>query len=178
MLFYQISGVPHYWGRGISVTISERTNRTLYYLDPEKFDDKLVAIPIVVSYSVPTITCFVVVIIGTTFLVIKFRQSTQMRKKMSGKSIDEKSTKDARVTRSVIIICVFYIFGYIPSVITFLGSAVEPKMHMYDPYYGSLFVFFISVGYLTQVIAGSANIFVYWQMSSKFKETFIGLFKC
>ena len=178
MLFYQISGTPHYFGRGISARISERTNRTVYYLDPEKFNNDLIALSIVVSYSVPTFTCFIIVIIGTTFLVIKFKQSMQLRKKMSGKSIDEKSTKDARVTRSVIIICAIYIFGYFPSVIQFLASAAEPNYHMYDPYYANFFQLFVGIGCITQAMSSSANIFVYWHMSSKFKETFVGLFKC
>ncbi|KAK3794063.1 hypothetical protein RRG08_059506 [Elysia crispata] len=127
------------------------------------------------SLTGPSFICFVIVVIATTFLVIKLKQTMKMRSQIASQS-DKAMSKERKVVRPVIFICVIFIVCFLPNVAKLLGTIVFPRLTPTDPYFGSLSNVLYTFTFIFQSISSSINIFVYYHMSSKFKETFGSLF--
>ncbi|KAK3788685.1 hypothetical protein RRG08_042336 [Elysia crispata] len=127
------------------------------------------------SLTAPSFICFFVVLVATSFLVIKLKQTMKMRSQIASQS-DKAMSKERKVVRPVIFICVIFIVCFFPNVAKLLGTIVYPKFTLTDPYLGWLSNIFYTFTFVFQSISSSTNIFVYYHMSSKFKETFRELF--
>ena len=179
MVIYQIaSGLPRSFGVRFSWITSALTNRTrISYVI---FNPRLVTLSFLVSYSLPNMACFVVVILGTVFLISKFKQSRQLRSKMSGteEKSNKLSDKDVRLVRSMIFISTIYISGAAPNVLLYIISSAYPSLHLDDPYLGNVQTVFLIIAVVVQAASCSVNIFVYVRMGSHFKRKFREIFCC
>ncbi|KAK3799577.1 hypothetical protein RRG08_053206 [Elysia crispata] len=138
MVIYQIaSGLPRSFAITLKIITSPVTNRTIIVLID--MDHGVLLQSFFFSYSIPTFLCFSIVVVGTIFLVRKFKQSRQMRASMTrtGQESDKISDKDFRLIRSVIFICVVYIIGATPNILISIASGIHPRMKMNDPYFES-----------------------------------------
>ena len=179
MVIYQIaSGLPRSFGVRFSWITSALTNRTrISYVI---FNPRLVTLSFLVSFSLPNMACFIVVILGTVFLITKFKQSRQLRSKMSGteEKSNKLSDKDVRLVRSMIFISTIYICGAAPNVLLYIISSTYPSLHLDDPYLGNLHHVIIIIAVMVQAVSCSVNIFVYVRMGSNFKGKFREIFCC
>ena len=185
MAVYQIvGGLPRSFGIGLTVTTSSRTNRTLVIFDPAKYNVRLSLISLLASSSIPTLVCFIVVLVGTVFLITRFKHSRRLRDSMTTTAhahadrMEKITDKDAKLVRCVIVICCFYIFGVSPQVGLFIATTAEPSFNSFDPYLGNVVQALVSFGMLFQAISCSVNILVYFSLSSKFKQTLKQMFEC
>ena len=177
MVIYQLaSGVPRSFAMGLTMTTSPLTNRTVVIFDFTKYRKKLSMTSLMVSYSIPTLICFIVVSTGTVFLIAKFNSSRLVRESMTGKKSEKMATKDAILVRSVILICITYIVGSTPNVLVYFVSVIYPRYHVFDPFLGNITKFSLAIVWLFQAVSYSINIFVYLRMSSVFRQTFIQCF--
>ena len=177
MVVYQIaSGLPRSFGVRLSWTVLPLTNRTM--ITYAIFQPRLVTLSFLASYSLPNIVCFVVVVMGTIFLISKFKQSRKLRDSMSGSGTqsDKMSEKDIRLVRSMIFISVIFIFGSFPSVISYIVSTAYPSLHLDNPYLGPLNAAFLASALVIHAISCSVNIFVYFGMGSRFQNTLRQIF--
>ena len=177
MVVYQIaSGLPRSFGVRLSWTVLPLTNRTM--ITYAIFQPRLVTLSFLASYSLPNIVCFVVVVMGTIFLISKFKQSRKLRDSMSGSGTqsDKMSEKDIRLVRSMILISVIFIFGSFPSVISYIVSTAYPSLHLDNPYLGPLNAAFLASALVIHAISCSVNIFVYFGMGSRFQNTLRQIF--
>ena len=179
MLIYQTcTGLPKSFATGLSRTISPLTNRTLIFFDFSKLDAFMFKTSMLISLSIPNLICFTIVLVGTVFFIINFKQSRKLRNSMSASRgiSDKTSDKDARLIRLVICICIIYIVGAAPNVGVYLAETIYPPLHVSNPYLG----YFIHACYIVcnlfQATASSVNIFVYFGMGSKFMQTFKEIF--
>ena len=117
---------------------------------------------------------------GTIFFIIYFKQSRELRKTMSGsgEKPDKMSDKDARLIHLVIVICIVYIVGTAPSTRVFFVQAAYPPLNRTDLHYANSYRALNIITNFFQATASSVNIFVYFGMGSKFKETFKEIFLC
>ena len=179
MVIYQIaSGLPRSFGVRFSWITSALTNRTrISYVI---FNPRLVTLSFLVSYSLPNMACFILVIIGTIFLITKFKQSRQLRSTMSGTGdkSNKLSDKDVRLVRSMIFISTIYICGAAPHVLLYFISSAYPSLHMDDPYLGNLHVIVLTTASVMQAASCSVNIFVYIRIGSNFKRKFREIIYC
>ena len=181
MFIFQIaSSLPRCFAIGLTKITSPVTNRTVVIFDLEKYNAGMFFMSMLVSFSIPGLICFVVVLVGTIFLISNFKQSRQLRKSMSGSEgiSDKMSVKDARLVRSIIFICVIFIVGSTPNVLLYLIQTIYPTLNIIDPYLGNLTYAFYTVSHTFQATASSVNIFVYFGMGSRFKYTFKQTFFC
>ena len=174
MVIYQIAtGLPKSLATGLTTTISSLTNQTVTFFDFAKLDIFMYTTSQFVSFSVPNLICFFIVLVGTVFFIINFKQSRQLRNTMSGsgEKSDKMSDKDARLIRLVIFICIIYIVGAAPNTGLFLVQTAYPPLKRNDPYFAN-FIHALNIASNSfQATASSVNIFVYFIMGSKFKET-------
>ena len=181
MVIYQIAtGLPKSLATGLTRTISPLTNKTITIFDFTKLDLYLYTTSQFISFSVPNLISFIIALVATIFFIVNFKQSRQLRKTMSGsgKKSDKISDKDARLIRLVILICIIYIVGTAPNTGVFLVQATYQPLNRADPYLGIFYRALNVITNLFQAAASSVNIFVYFGMGSKFKETFKEIFLC
>ena len=130
------------------------------------------------AFSVgPSAVSFIVVSVGTVFLIVKLKETTRWRKSSStGAQKQEVSSKERRVIRSAVFVCLLYIVCFTPNVCIITAGIIEPRLYVADPYYGPLvFVLFYSAN-VFQGISSSFNIFIYLATSIRFKQTFMLIF--
>ena len=181
MVIYQIAtGLPKSLATGLTTTKSPLTNQTITIFDFTKLDLFMYTTSQFISFSLPNLICFIIVLMGTIFFIVNFKQSRQLRKTMSGsgEKSDKMSDKDARLIRLVIFICIIYIVGTAPNTGVFVVQAAYPPLNRTDLYFGNFYHALNIVTNCFQATASSVNIFVYFRMGSKFKETFKEIFLC
>ncbi|KAK3802287.1 hypothetical protein RRG08_016678 [Elysia crispata] len=181
MVIYQIAtGLPKSLATGLTTTTSPLTNKTITIFDFRKLDRYMYTTSQFISFSVPNLICFIIALVATIFFIVNFKQSRQLRKTMSGsgEKSDKMSDKDARLIRLVILICIIYIVGTAPNTGVFLVQTTYRPLNRADPYLGNFYRALNVITNLFQATASSVNIFVYFGMGSKFKETFEEIFLC
>ena len=138
------------------------------------------ALYFICSFSAPSLVCFGVVLVSTTLLVVRLRQSLEWRGEATKQFTKGSAgtTKEQKVARSVIAICTIFIICFLPNVAWFVTTLVYPRFNQNDPYVGNLFRVLYSFSFLFQVISSSINILVYYNMSTKYREVFNALFSC
>ena len=177
MAVYQVaSGLPRSFAIHLTSVISPMHNRTMIGFDFGRFKTKLFMTSVFASYSIPTFILFIVVLVGTIFLINSFKQSRQLRDSMTGSEKSSLSNKDSRLIRLVIFICMFYIISAAPLVLIFITSFIYPDFNDTNLYLKNLLLVSHSIGELFQALSSSINIFVYFRMGSKYKDTFKQIF--
>ena len=177
MVMYQIaSGLPRSFGVHLTWVSLPLKNRTI--ISYVIFRPRLVTLSFLASFSLPNILCFTVVVMGTIFLISKFKQSRQLRDSLSrsGTQSDKMSDKDIRLVRSMIFISAIYIFGSTPNVILYIVTTAYPSLHIDNPYLGTLNAAFLAIALVIHAISCSVNILVYFGMGSRFQNTLRQMF--
>ncbi|GFS08123.1 chemosensory receptor A [Elysia marginata] len=129
------------------------------------------------SFSAPTFICFFIVVVSTILLVVKLRQNLEWRNESTNQSSKNLgSSKEQKATRSVLAICTIFIACFALNLALFFASLVYPRFTHMDPYLGSLFRVLYSFSTLLQLLSATVNIFVYYKMSTKYREIFTALF--
>ena len=132
------------------------------------------------AFSVgPSAISLIVVSVGTSVLIVKLRESTRWRKSSStGAQKQDISSKETRVIRSSVLVCLVYIVCFTPNVCIVIASVVEPRLYFADHYYGPfLYVLLLFAG-VCQSISSSINFYIYLATSIRYKKTFMLIFCC
>ena len=176
-LVYQTCAViPHYLTMRLIPVSAPQFNRTILVFDLFTYNKRMGIISLLFSVTIPTFICFILVLVGTIFLVIKLQQSAEFRRSMTEKQPEKISTREKTVARSVVGICVIYISCMTPDVAFYLVCQVFPQFHALEPVYGNIAMVATNVATLGQSVSASVNIFVYIKMMSQYRDTFNKLF--
>ena len=128
------------------------------------------------SFSAPSCICFVVVLVSTSVLVVRLKRNMEWRNEATKQSTSESgSTKERKAARSVIAVCTIFIICFLPNVAVLVISIAYPKFDIRDPYLGNLARVVFIFSFLFQVVNSTVNIFVYYNMSTKYREVFNAL---
>ena len=132
---------------------------------------------VIISYSVPSFICFCVVLVSTAVLVIKLKQNLEWRNKAAKQSnINSENSKEMKAVRCVAAICTIFIICFTPNVALFVTGFVYPKFNQHDPILGTLMIVLHAIGTMLQVLSSAVNIFVYYRMSTKYREILKAMF--
>ncbi|GFN98578.1 growth hormone secretagogue receptor type 1 [Plakobranchus ocellatus] len=180
ILCLQLCGVfPTYATMQLGYAKSPDTNKTTLVLTWTEYSLHVESTTLFATFTVPSLVCFTIVVICTTFLVIKLNQTAKWRKTTANtgsKQDGNISSKELRVARTVVFICTIYIFCFAPNIFTITVMAMLPNFHQTDPYLGNLTAVCFMIAYPLQSVSSAVNIFVYLRMSTKYRETFCRLF--
>ncbi|GFN83236.1 peptide receptor gpcr [Plakobranchus ocellatus] len=179
LLLQMSSIIPTYATLKLAYVQSSVTNKSSLAIIQSEYGFHIETITMFAAFTIPSVICFSIVVICTIFLVIKLSQSARWRQSTSNapsKQDGSMLTKENRVVRTVVMICVIYIFFFAPNVVTLTTMAAYPDFNQADPYLGNLQNICLIVGYPCHAICSAVNIFVYLRMSTKYKETFFKLF--
>ncbi|XP_005108673.1 tachykinin-like peptides receptor 86C [Aplysia californica] len=122
---------------------------------------------------------FVFVICCTIVLVAKLNSKTKWRLATAAKGVGSQSegvgVKDKKVVKMVTFISTIFIVCFVPSTLIFLFMALEPEFSFGGGYKNIYFVVW-SFSFVLETVNSSVNIFVYLNMSSKYRATFTNMF--
>ncbi|XP_005107909.2 adenosine receptor A1 [Aplysia californica] len=134
-----------------------------------------------ISYAVNNVLvpfgAFLVVIVCTVILVVKLRGKTKWRNKSvsAGKS-DNFTSRDQKVAKMVMMISTLFIICFTPISISFIGMTIEREISIHGRY-RNLFIVLFSFGYILESANSALNIFIYYEMSSKYRTVFDQTFR-
>ncbi|XP_012940731.1 G-protein coupled receptor 183-like [Aplysia californica] len=113
---------------------------------------------------------FSMVIICSTILVQNLISKSKWRKSTSSSGDhDSFSNRDKKVVKLVLFIAIIFIVCLFPSVINFIAQSLEPE-YTASGKYGDLYLLTWSFSVSLSATNSAVNIFVYYNMSSKYKQ--------
>lgn len=116
-------------------------------------------------------TSFAVITICTVTLVIKLRTQTRWRKRsVAAMANDKMSSRDQKVTKMVVMISSLFIACFIPVCINFIAMSVIPELSVNGRLKNTIIVF-QGLGFILESTNSAVNIFIYYYMSSKYRQT-------
>ncbi|GFS13326.1 chemosensory receptor B [Elysia marginata] len=118
---------------------------------------------------IPNFVFYLAIILGTALLVIMFIRSVRIRNSLRGKEATQKlSSKEMRIIKSVIGVCVLYVVTCAP--LNVYDAASTLKIFIDNSF------LFDRLAYLTKSFNHAGNIFVYLAINSNFRRQLISLF--
>lgn len=146
----------------------------IYSGNREKFD--VIYFP--VNYFIIPFCSFVVIIISTIILVIELNNKAKWRQTSTSSSkTDSLSTSNMKIAKMVVMISTLFIVCFIPSSIVSIVMAVVPDFSI-DGKFRNILSVTGGVGFLLESVNSSANIIIYYHMSSKFRDVVQQLCSC
>ena len=129
------------------------------------------------SFTALSSICFFVVLISTVLLIVRLMQNLEWRNKAAKQSNKNSgSLKETKAARCVAAICTIFIMCFTPNVALNFTGVVYPEFTPHDPYLGTLMVALYAISTMLQVLSSAVNIFVYYRMSTKYREIFKVMF--
>ena len=125
----------------------------------------------------PNVVMYVLLLLGTTLFIIVFKRSIHSRKSLTAGNKQNHSTKERRLMKSVLLVCIIYIITSGPlnidRLIRFFFHTIGGMEIVRRKVHGK--VYFIPIDILKS-INHCFNIFVYLPMNSKFRRIFCHMF--
>lgn len=119
---------------------------------------------------------FAVIIVCTVTLVVQLQRKTKWRMKSAHcAQSDNISNRNEKVAKMVVMISTMFISCFTPLGLIFIAMSLEPELS-HDGKYQHVLRMAGGICVVFESVNSSANIFIYYHMSSKFKETFRALF--
>ena len=129
------------------------------------------------SFTALSCICFFVVLISTVLLVVRLKQNLEWRKEAAKQSNKNSgSLKERKAARCVAAICTIFILCFTPNIALNFETFVSLQFGSHDLYLQNLMIVFYSISTMLQVLSSTVNIFVYYRMSTKYREVFKVIF--
>lgn len=120
------------------------------------------------------ISSFLAIILFTTILVVKMKQSSKWRLTLANNgqhSLKGSQKRDNKTVKMIILIAVIYCICLLTFMVNCITTSIEPEFVAFGLYHNFFFAAW-SFGFLVESINSSVNIFIYYSMSSKYRLTF------
>jgi hypothetical protein len=133
---------------------------------------------IFIIHALAEVISFLAVILLTSILIRKLRQKSKFRKESSNlnqETAEEMTARDRRTVTMIVLIATVLIICYTPAVILCVLTFYESEFKVVGRNVNE-FQMFWSFAFLFEAINSSVNIFLYYRMSSKYRQTFRELF--
>lgn len=115
---------------------------------------------------------FIAVVICTITLVVSLRNKTKWREmSTAGSKAEGASERDQKVARMIVCISILFIVCFLPISVIILALMAEPDLAI-DGKYNNTLITVCSIGFTLESANSASNILIYYNMSSKYRETF------
>ncbi|CAG5128205.1 unnamed protein product [Candidula unifasciata] len=168
---------PFYYVNRLEWRLHLPKNKTLLTLvfTEDKVFVETITFPIhSVAMSVLALVC---VVVCTIILIIKLNKKSKWRQEnatSNSTTLDTSSRKEQKVVKMVTSISVVFIVCYTPSTVTFVMMTCYPEFSLTGKFMNTWYVVW-SLTVLLETINSSINIFIYFNMSSKFKAVILSM---
>lgn len=171
----QIGTCPLYVVNKLGMKFSDIRNKTLLGYVPVGDRENVERISFMINKCIFTMVAFVVVVICTVTLAIKLQNSSQWSQSAtSHKQFGIVSKRNQKVAKTVMVISTLFIFCFVPFCITLLAAAFEPELTLGGKHFKVVLIL-CGIGFVMESINSSTNIFIYYYMSSKYRDIFLSV---
>ncbi|XP_012945531.1 uncharacterized protein LOC106013687 [Aplysia californica] len=170
--------IPFCLGNSLELVFDFTRNVTILKSTFTSERDMLETITFLTQGVFTTTFSFVFVICCTIVLVVKLNSKTKWRQATAAKSdraAEGVGVKDQKVVKMVTFIAVIFIVCAVPPTLLFFYMVFDQDFRI-DGVYKNLYLVIWSSAFLTETINSSVNIFVYLNMSSKYRVAFLKTF--
>ena len=121
---------------------------------------------------------FTIIAVTTTITAVKLRRVVQWRhSSTSSASVSfTSSIKEITLTKTLVATSVLFIICMAPTIMVQMASLVEPEFYFTGRYYNLVYVTYAAV-LLFRVSSSSFNFFIYYDMSTRYRQTLRDLFR-
>lgn len=170
---------PEYATSYIGLKFVPGRNKTLMGILFTEAKDSVEGVVFILHFMLGIVS-FVAVVIFATLLVIKLRQSSEWRKGVTSSNIKREvvSNRDKKTVKMIVLIASVLIVCYTPgaffSMVTFVGG---PAFSIRGNFVNVCEAMW-TVAYIFHSANSSVNIFIYYSMSTKYRNTFHEVMFC
>lgn len=178
--------MPSYYTLRMGWRFVPERNKTLLGLYVIENSEEIDKITFYITNVTAPVLSFMIVIASSIILSIQLTLKSKWRQKSAtAKPSDEKSGKqsasslsprDWKVVKMITIIAIIFIISFTPYVLISTVMASEPQFRFYGKY-RYIFSICVSIGSFLESLNASSNIFIYYTMSTKYKNTIRGIFR-
>ena len=111
-----------------------------------------------------------IVVTCTVVTVIKLKQALAWRLTTSSSTCSDTQTQQTVLTKMLVVVCVFYVICSAPDSIMALFRVIEPEYKLAGRYANTLLLTLSISSKVFSATNCSVNFFVYYSMSSRFRE--------
>ncbi|KAL8589781.1 hypothetical protein ACOMHN_020784 [Nucella lapillus] len=115
--------------------------------------------------------CFIAVVGCSIVTIIHLRQTTVKRLEMTGKSSEEKSSSDNRLTVMLLFLCFVYAIVCLCQVCGSIIHEAVPEFFVYKTYHNSFILYFQGLLLTASSLNSTINFCTYLVLSSRFRAT-------
>ncbi|KAK0050320.1 G-protein coupled receptor [Biomphalaria pfeifferi] len=126
-------------------------------------------------YSIYMLVSFFAVVILTSVLFVKLKRNSERRKEVTNNTHPGSTVRDKKTLRMVVVIASVLIVTFTPQVVIFTAGFIEPGFSVVGRYANLFFVSW-SFCFVFDAINSTANIVLYYKMSTKYRDTFRDIF--
>jgi hypothetical protein len=131
----------------------------------------------IINNFIISFTSFVVIVCSTIVLATKLRGQTKWLKQSTNVSQTNRlSNRNQKVAKMVVMISILFIVCFVPVCVLFLAMSLEPSLS-HGGTNRNLLMLCGGIGLVLETLNSSMNIFVYFHMSTKYREKFSKMFK-
>lgn len=169
--------VPEYATSYIGWRFDPERNQTLVgvlFMGNRKHAEGVVSI----LHFIFGMSSFVGLVVFTTLLVIKLGQSSQWRKEVTSMNNNREamSSRDKKAVKMIVLIASVLIGCYTPGALFSLTTFVGGPEFSIRGIYANVCEAMWTVAYIFHSVNSSVNIFIYYSMSTKYRDTFHQVF--
>ena len=126
--------------------------------------------------TVLTMLFFVTIAVTTTITVVKLRRVVQWRQSSTSSVAATSSIKEIALTKTLVATSVLFIVCLAPTIMVQIASFVEPEFYFTGRYYNLVYLL-TNVMLFFRVSNSSFNFFIYYNMSTRYRETLRDIFR-
>ncbi|XP_005091362.2 neuropeptides capa receptor-like [Aplysia californica] len=154
-------------------------NRTLLGLMFTADGKEVMGSSLFVTDALVPLLSFGCVVVCTLIIAVKLKEKDKWREKVSSEANTpgQMSRKNRKVVVMICVISGIFIFCTSPISALLVARSVEPELTVIGRY-ANLTWLLASLGMLTETVNSSINAVVYYNMSTKYRDTFRDLLRC
>lgn len=169
------AATPTYVVNRMGMKFVSSRNRTIFGIVYNADRENVERVSYIINNFFLPFVAFVVIIISTVVLVISLKRRSKWLETATTSTKAGRANRGHKVAKMVVMISTLFIICFLPSTILLFTVAFEPSITVGGKYVNiGIIVFGISI--LLESVNSSVNIFIYYCMSTKYRETFRAIF--
>lgn len=175
-IIFTFSSAPIYVVNKLGLKQSLMRNKTVIGLIYRHDRELVEKIALSINNFLIPFGAFIIILLCTLILAVQLHRHTKWRNTSVSQASGEKcSTRNQKVAKMVTFISTLFIVCFVPNTTIMFAIAFEPSLFINGKYM-KVTQLLCGLPYIMECINCSMNIFIYYNMSTKYRDTFCKLF--
>lgn len=160
---------PMYYVTRLSVIFSPARNKTIIGFVYTNNRERVEGATCAVSCVLVPLSSFTVIVVCTLTLVAKLQRKSEWRQNVGSVQTEKATCRDQKATKMVIVISSLFIVCFLPVCLVMLAMLIDKEFSIIGKK-RNVFICVFSVCFLLESINSAMNIFIYYYMSTKYRN--------